>query len=79
VRTPVRAEAVVRMVRESGGRFVAVDEEFISPGRDALAQMGFYVEPTSALVWHALEENLAGLPDPIVIVLTGSGYKVRAP
>jgi threonine synthase len=78
VRTPVRAAAVVRLVRESSGRFVAVDEEFISPGRDVLAQMGFYVEPTSALVWHALEETVGELPDPIVIVLTGSGYKVRA-
>jgi threonine synthase len=78
VRTPVRAEAVVRMVRESGGRFAAVDEDCISPGRDALAHMGFYVEPTSALVWQALRETAAGLPDPIVIVLTGSGYKVRA-
>jgi threonine synthase len=78
VRMPVRLEAVLRMVRESGGQMVAVEEQFIEPGRVALAHQGFYVEPTSALVWRALEETLPALPDPVVVVLTGSGYKVRA-
>jgi len=74
-RWPVRAEAVVEITRRSGGRFVAVDEAFILSGRDALARLGFYVEPTSALVWHALEESISNLPDPVVVVLTGSGLK----
>ncbi|MBI3739754.1 MAG: pyridoxal-phosphate dependent enzyme [Chloroflexi bacterium] len=76
-RTPLRAEAVVKITRESGGRFTSVDEAFIMSGRDALARLGFYVEPTSALVWHALEELLPELSDPVVAILTGSGYKVR--
>ena len=71
----LRAEAVVEMTRRSGGRFTSVDEAFILPGRDALAHLGFYVEPTSALVWRALEENIFSLPDPVVVVLTGSGLK----
>lgn len=71
----LRAEAVVDMVRRSGGRFTSVDEAFILAGRDALAHLGFYVEPTSALVWRALEENILELPDPLVAVLTGSGLK----
>lgn len=79
VRTPLRAEAVLRMTESSGGKFIAVDEPLILPGRDALAHLGFYVEPTSALVWAALEEARSELPDPIVLVLTGSGYKVRLP
>ena len=74
-RWPVRAEVVVEITRRSGGRFVAVDEAFILSGRDALACLGFYVEPTSALVWHALEESISNLPDPVVVVLTGSGLK----
>ncbi len=74
-RRPVRAEAVVEIARRSGGRFVSVDEVFILSGRDALAHLGFYVEPTSALVWHALEELIADLPDPVVVVPTGSGLK----
>ena len=76
-RSPLRARAVVDAVRESGGRLLSVDEPHILPGRDALARLGFYVEPTSALVWRALEEMLPALGDPVVAVLTGSGYKVR--
>ena len=75
VSEPVRAHAVLDIVGESGGRFVVVPEHLIMPGRDALGQLGFYVEPTSALVWHAMETTLSNLPDPVVIVLTGSGYK----
>jgi threonine synthase len=75
VRTPLRAEAVLKMVEASGGRFVAVAETEILPGRDALARLGFYVEPTSALVWRALNETLPDLREPVVAILTGSGYK----
>lgn len=75
VRTPLRAAAVLAAVRQSGGRFVAVRESMILPGRDSLARLGFYVEPTSAVVWQALNDNLPDLQDPIVVVLTGSGYK----
>lgn len=71
----LRAEAVVEMTRRSGGRFTSVDEPYILSGRDALAHLGFYVEPTSALVWRALEETILELPDPVVVVLTGSGLK----
>jgi threonine synthase len=74
-RWPVRAKTVVEITRRSGGRFVSVDEAFILSGRDALAHLGFYVEPTSALVWHALEKSISILPDPIVVLLTGSGLK----
>ena len=77
VRSPLRARAVVDAVQQSGGRLIAVDEAAILPGRDALAHLGFYVEPTSALVWQALIETLSGLGDPVVVVLTGAGYKVR--
>ncbi|HUI89010.1 MAG TPA: pyridoxal-phosphate dependent enzyme [Anaerolineales bacterium] len=74
-RWPVRAAAVVQVTRRNGGRFVAVDEAPIVAGRDALAHLGFYVEPTSALVWRALEQLITVLPDPVVVVLTGSGLK----
>lgn len=75
VQQPVRADAVVHLVRAAGGRFLTVDEAAILPGRDELARRGLYVEPTSALVWSALEMALADLPDPVVVVLTGSGLK----
>lgn len=77
VRHPLRGPAVVEMARRSGGRLLSVEEAEILPGRDALGRLGFYLEPTSALVWRALEKTLPESPDPVVVILTGSGYKVR--
>ncbi len=48
VRYPLRGDAVLKAVEESGGQFLVVDEADILPGRDQLARRGFYVEPTSA-------------------------------
>ncbi len=72
---PLRGDAVLRAVEESCGLFLAVEEAEILPGRDQLANRGFYVEPTSALVWNALEQGLDNMPDPVVVILTGSGLK----
>jgi threonine synthase len=77
IRNPLRVEAIMKIMQECGGRFVTVDEDVILSGRDALAHLGFYVEPTSALVWQALNETISDLSDPVVVILTGSGYKVR--
>jgi threonine synthase len=78
IRAPLRMQAVVRSVADTGGRFLAIAEPDVLAGRDSLARLGFYVEPTSALVWPALLSLLHELPDPVVLILTGSGYKWRA-
>ena len=75
VSTPLRGDAVLRIVEESQGTFLVVDEEQILPARDQLAQRGFYVEPTSALVWTALPQLAVDAPEPVVAILTGSGLK----
>lgn len=75
VRQPVRGDELLRAVDASGGRFVAVEEEQILPARDALAHAGLFVEPTSAIVWAALQELANELPEPIVLILSGSGLK----
>ena len=72
---PLRGDAVLKAVEETGGRFLAVEEGDILPGRDQLAHRGFYVEPTSALVWNALDQGLDEMLDPVVVILTGSGLK----
>ena len=77
IRQPLRGEKVLEAVKSSQGLFVAVEEHDIIPARDELASRGFYVEPTSAVIWPALLENLGRLKDPIVVVLTGSGLKYR--
>jgi threonine synthase len=75
VRNPLREEAVLASVMASGGTICATEENEILPGRDSLAALGFYVEPTSAIVWAALKQLVNKLPDPIVVILTGSGLK----
>ena len=75
VRNPLRGGAVLEAVDRTGGFFATVDEEEILPGRDALGCLGFYVEPTSAIIWSALCQTIHRLPDPVVVILTGSGLK----
>ena len=62
-------------MEETGGAFVAVEEAEIERGLRELAQRGFLVEPTSAVIWPALEKLRSDLPEPVVAVLTGSGFK----
>jgi threonine synthase len=72
---PLRGDAVLNAVETSGGTIVALDEPSIARGEAELARRGFFVEPTSAVVWGALEACLRSLPDPVVAILTGSGLK----
>ena len=75
MRDPLRGEAVRAAVVASRGFMCVIEEEDIMPARDALARLGFYVEPTSAIAWAALIQMADRLPDPIVVILTGSGLK----
>ena len=75
VSTPIRGDAVLTAVQASQGTLLAVPEENILPGRNELARRGFYVEPTSAIVWDALGQIIEQAPEPIVVLLTGSGLK----
>lgn len=70
---PIRDREILRAIRETGGTAVAVSEAEILPARSALARLGFFVEPTSAVVAAALLRlKLSGT---IVAGLTGSGLK----
>ncbi|NIS78830.1 MAG: pyridoxal-phosphate dependent enzyme [Anaerolineales bacterium] len=72
---PLRGDAILAAIEESGGKVVVVDEDAILAGRDALSHLGLYVEPTSAVVWPALHSVLGVLPNPVVAILTGIGFK----
>ncbi len=78
VRQPVRVRALLEEIPRGQGLFVAVEEQRLAFAFHHLAQRGYYVEPTSALVWAALEEQLPILPQPIVAVLTGLGLKYHS-
>jgi threonine synthase len=75
VRSPFRGKAVIHAIIASHGTVYPVEENEILPACKALSKLGFYVEPTSAIVWNALEKLIKNLPDPVVVVLTGSAYK----
>ncbi len=75
VRWPVWGDTLLHTIEAYDGTFLVVEEEDILPARAALAQRGFFVEPTSALVWDALRQIANCAPDPIVAVLTGTGFK----
>jgi threonine synthase len=72
---PLRGDEVLAAIERSGGFLLAVREDQILEGEHELARLGFYVEPTSAVVWPAVLDSIANLIDPVVLVLTGSGYK----
>lgn len=78
VRHPVWAGSLLREITPPGGTFTAVEEEKILPAHHGLARRGIYVEPTSAVVWCALEQLLGKVPDPVILIMTGSGLKYHS-
>ena len=75
VHQPLRGDTVLQLVNDHQGSFLVVDEDEIRPGHDQLSRRGFYVELTSAVVWGALAQIVGKVPEPVVVILTGSGLK----
>ena len=75
IRYPVRKDAIIKMMALNDGIFIAIEESEILQSQAELARQGFYVEPTSAIVWSALDQVMDYVRDPIVLVLTGTGLK----
>ena len=70
---PIRDREILRAIRETDGDAVAVSDEEIRTARGALARIGLYVEPTSAVVAAALLR--CRFQGTVVAALTGSGLK----
>lgn len=77
VRRPVRGEALLKEIPAEAGTFVAVKEAGILPDYQELARSGVHVEPTSALAWSAYKQLKGDIPQPVVLILTGSGLKYQ--
>jgi threonine synthase len=75
VSNPVRADEIVKLFRRIDGKIISVAEETILSSRNAMAKRGIYVEPTSAVCWSAYQSIKTELPDPVIMILTGCGYK----
>jgi threonine synthase len=75
IKHPLRGDLILKIVEDSDGLFVAVDESKILEGVEQLAKMGFFVEPTSAIIWDGLSQVKDQIREPIVAILTGTGLK----
>ena len=79
---PTRVAEVLRAVRETGGTVLAVEEGEIVEALRALARLGLYVEPTSAVaaagLTRLLDAGVIRAQESTVLVLTGSGLKASA-
>jgi|YNPMSStandDraft_1061717.scaffolds.fasta_scaffold00511_6 threonine synthase len=75
IKYPLRGDAVLQAVERSGGAFFVVDEEEIIEGMKIAARTGLIIEATSAVVFPILLKNGHTMKQPLVAILTGSGYK----
>ena len=75
IKYPLRGDAVLQAVERSGGAFFVVDEDEIIEGMKIAARMGLMIEATSAVVFPILSKNGHTMKQPLVAILTGSGYK----
>lgn len=79
VTQPARAEAILKKLLEKRGRIVSIKEPDLKNAWRQSAHQGFFMEPTSALVWAAMTNFPEDFKSPVVAVITGSGYKSNIP
>ncbi len=77
VRNPLRGDEVLRAIERSQGALTIVEDERTEAAQQQLAAVGIDLEPTSAVVWPALDDLAAALEPPVVAVITGAGWKAR--
>lgn len=75
VAQPARGSAILERMSNGKGSMIAIDEDSLMASWRQSAKQGVYMEPTSALVWAAIRQNLQDFKSPVVAVITGSGYK----
>ena len=75
VRWPVRVDTLLNEMDPARRMILGIGEEKLLQAFHDLPRHGVHVEPTSALAWAAFQKNLGIFPEPVVIILTGSGLK----
>lgn len=79
IAAPVRWKQMREAVRESGGSFVAVEDETIPPLLRAFGEKGVLMEPTSAVPFSAVEtlraQGRIKQSETVVVPVTGHGLK----
>ena len=77
VTVPIRGSTILKRISERRGNILEIDDQHLKKAYFQIAEKGFYIEPTSALVWAVLHEIIGKVPEPIVLILTGSGLKTQ--
>ena len=74
---PIRAKRLLQVLRDTRGMVVPVEEAAIISAQKTLAQLGLFVEPTSALVVGGFQQMMENISpdDTVILPLTGSGLK----
>lgn len=74
---PARGRQVLEAIRESGGTVLTVTDREVVRARRAMARLGLYIEPTSAVAVAGLRklDKMLDSEDITVMPLTGSGLK----
>lgn len=75
IEQPVRGAEIMLHLKKGRDQMISVTDPEILQARTEITAMGFYVEPTSAMVWAAVKKTAIDLRPPVVLVLTGSGLK----
>jgi threonine synthase len=77
IAVPARGEEILAAVTASGGRFATVTEDQLASAGAYLASRGFAVEPTGAVAYAGLGDELSdengGENGTVVVALTGAG------
>jgi threonine synthase len=72
---PVRMNALLKELDNERDQVLAFNDDQLRAAREELAHRGIDVEPTSALSWCGLVNSDPKLPEPIILILSGSGLK----
>ncbi len=72
---PARAAQMLRCIDETGGDILTVDDDETRRAQKQMAEMGFYIEPTSATAIAAYVKYPAQNDEIAVAPLTGHGLK----
>ncbi|MET1160610.1 MAG: pyridoxal-phosphate dependent enzyme [Thermoprotei archaeon] len=79
VSNPPRLNELVSVIRESGGIVELVGNKEIIEALRELYELGFIVEPTSAVVWAVFRRLREKIQNKVVLLpLTGSGLKITS-
>lgn len=76
---PARGRRLLQALRETDGRVLAIGNDEIIKAQRELAYLGYYIEPTSALVLAGFKQISDEIKEGEIVVLplTGSGLKCK--